>query len=199
MMYPFLQLADQTEIVHSELRADGCVKVYIETPVSEGFKSATCFLPDYRWEGIEGFSEQDISRFKDIIESYSHLIMQTASTTPLTFEELVAIEEIGDKYGWVAPLTDEDRAYFKHFRSVFKRYNITPSKATKLEYDFVIRVAESEFYLQSANPTLTDEDGEYFIYFQSVCKRYNIIPSKATKLEYDFVTRVTDSEFYPQK
>lgn len=33
--------------------------------------------------------------------------------------------------------------------SVYKRYNIIPSKATKLEYEFVTKVAESEFYLQS--------------------------------------------------
>ena len=68
-----------------------------------------------------------------------------------SFEELVAIEEIGAKNGWVAPLTDEDREYFKHFRSVFKRYNINPSKATSLEYDFVTRVTDSEFYLQRIN------------------------------------------------
>ena len=37
------------------------------------------------------------------------------------------------------------------FRSVFKRYNISPSKATRLEYNFVTQVAESEFYLQKAN------------------------------------------------
>ena len=38
-----------------------------------------------------------------------------------------------------------------YLRTVFKRYNIVPSKATRLEYDFVLRVAESEFYLQQAN------------------------------------------------
>lgn len=48
-------------------------------------------------------------------------------------------------------LSQEDREYFAYLRKVFKRYNITPSKATRLEYDFVIRVAESEFYLQKAN------------------------------------------------
>ena len=59
-------------------------------------------------------------------------------------------EQIGEKTGWVTPLTEEDRAFFAYFRSVFKRYNIEPSKATRLEYDFVTRVAESEFYLQRA-------------------------------------------------
>lgn len=49
---------------------------------------------------------------------------------------------------WVVPLEQEDLEYF--VRSVCKRYNIDPSKATRLEYDFVMRVAESEFYLQKA-------------------------------------------------
>ena len=51
---------------------------------------------------------------------------------------------------WVSPLTQEDRDYFAFFRMVCKRYNIVPSKATRLEYEFVTRVAESEFYLQKA-------------------------------------------------
>lgn len=66
-------------------------------------------------------------------------------------EELLWAETIGSEQGWVAPLTQEDKEYFAYLRTVFKRYNIVPSKATRLEYDFVIRVAESEFYLQQAN------------------------------------------------
>lgn len=66
-------------------------------------------------------------------------------------EELLRAEAIGSEQGWVAPLTQEDKEYFAYLRTVFKRYNIVPSKATRLEYDFVLRVAESEFYLQRAN------------------------------------------------
>ena len=65
--------------------------------------------------------------------------------------ELAEIEAHGAESGWVAPTTEEDKAFFAYFRSVFKRYNISPSTATRLEYDFVTRVAESEFYLQKAN------------------------------------------------
>ena len=61
------------------------------------------------------------------------------------------MEAHGAENGWVAPLTQEDKEFFAYFRSVFKRYNISPSKATRLEYDFVTRVAESEFYLQPVN------------------------------------------------
>lgn len=64
---------------------------------------------------------------------------------------LQKVEEHASESGWVSPLTQEDRDFLIYFRSVCKRYNIIPSKATKLEYDFVTRVAESEFYLQQAN------------------------------------------------
>ena len=64
---------------------------------------------------------------------------------------LQQIEQHGAEDGWVAPLTQEDTAYLVHFRAVCKRYNIIPSKATRLEYDFVTKVTDSEFYLQQAN------------------------------------------------
>ena len=60
------------------------------------------------------------------------------------------MEAHGAENGWVSPLTEEDKEFFAYFRSVCKRYNIAPSKATRMEYDFVTRVAESEFYLQRA-------------------------------------------------
>ena len=62
--------------------------------------------------------------------------------------ELEKIEAHGAENVWVAPMAEEDKAFFAYFRSVFKRYNISPSKATRLEYNFVTQVAENEFYLQ---------------------------------------------------
>lgn len=67
------------------------------------------------------------------------------------FEYLQRIEDHAAETGWVAPLTQEDKDYLAYLRSVCKRYNITLSKATRIEFDFVTRVAESEFYLQRAN------------------------------------------------
>lgn len=64
---------------------------------------------------------------------------------------LQEIEEHGAQSGWVEPINQDDHDFLAYFRLVCKRYNIVPSKATKLEYDFVTRVAESEFYLQRAN------------------------------------------------
>ena len=62
--------------------------------------------------------------------------------------ELEKIEAHGAENGWGTPMTEEDKAFFAYFRSVFKRYNISPSKATRLEYNFVTQVTESEFYCQ---------------------------------------------------
>lgn len=60
-------------------------------------------------------------------------------------------EHCGERKGWVQPLSQQEKEYFAYLQSVFHRYNITPAKATRLEYEFVLRVAESEFYLQKAN------------------------------------------------
>ena len=79
MMYPFMTLNDDTEITHSEMKPDGRVKVYIETPDDfGGFRNVTCWLPDYKWEKINGFSEEEIKYFQDYLSSVAHIIMQLA-------------------------------------------------------------------------------------------------------------------------
>ena len=48
MMYLFMKLNDETEIVHSDMKEDGTVKVYIETPdEKDGFHNMTYYLPTY--------------------------------------------------------------------------------------------------------------------------------------------------------
>ena len=75
MMYPFMTLNDDTEITHSEMKLDGRVKVYIETPDDTGgFHNATCWLPEYRWEDIDGYSEAEMAYFKHLIKNNAHLI-----------------------------------------------------------------------------------------------------------------------------
>lgn len=77
MMYPFLTLDDQTEIVHSEMLEDNRVKVYLEKPDAEDcFHYATCYLPSYEWQDVFGFSQEDISRYQEVIESTAHLILE---------------------------------------------------------------------------------------------------------------------------
>lgn len=77
MMYPFMTLEDDTEITHSEMKPDGRVKVYIETPDEKYcFRHATCYLPEYTWEDIYHFSDDKIAMFDEIIRSTAHLIME---------------------------------------------------------------------------------------------------------------------------
>ena len=81
MMYPFLQIDGDTEIVHSDMFPNGEVKVYVEKPdAKDGFHHASCFLPSYRWEDVKGFSTKEIDRYQEVIESTAHLIMEFAQT-----------------------------------------------------------------------------------------------------------------------
>ena len=62
MIYPFMTLNDNTEIVHTEMDSDGKVKVLIETPDEKlAFKQATCILPDFEWINISGYSDSAIT------------------------------------------------------------------------------------------------------------------------------------------
>ena len=73
MMYPFMTLDDDTEIVHSEMLPDGRVKVYIEKPdAKDCFHSAVCYLPDYTWEQISGFSPAEIDRYQKFLVTTAH-------------------------------------------------------------------------------------------------------------------------------
>ena len=77
MMYPFMTLSDDTEIVHSESKPDGRVKVYIETPdEKDGFHNATCWLPEYKWEDINGYSDEEMNKYKDLVVANAHLILE---------------------------------------------------------------------------------------------------------------------------
>ena len=77
MMYPLITLDDQTEIVHSEKKKDGRVKVYVEKPDSKDcFHHMTCYLPGYYVEEVFGFSEEELARYMEVIRSMAHLIME---------------------------------------------------------------------------------------------------------------------------
>ena len=70
MLYPLMTLPDHTEIVHSEsIFEDGKEKVraVIEQPIDYGFKSAVCWLPEYRREKADGFSANEIDRLQKLL------------------------------------------------------------------------------------------------------------------------------------
>ena len=54
------------------------VRVYIETPVWGGFHSATCWLPEEKWENIEGYSDTEMEKFRKLVRNNAHLMMEFA-------------------------------------------------------------------------------------------------------------------------
>ena len=77
MMYRYLTLNDGTEVVHSDMLPDGRVKVFFERPDAvDGFHDATCYLPDYTWEDVSGFSDADMERNEQLLKQVAHIIIE---------------------------------------------------------------------------------------------------------------------------
>ena len=81
MMYPYMELADETLITHSGLlhkEAVPTIDVHFERPTENGFLSARCVLPTYQWKFNEGFSEQEIAFFEEFLLNNAHLLYRYA-------------------------------------------------------------------------------------------------------------------------
>ena len=49
MLYPLITLDDQSELLYSERKPDGQVKIYVEKPDEKDFfHNAVCWLPAYQ-------------------------------------------------------------------------------------------------------------------------------------------------------
>lgn len=76
MMCPYITLAEETEITHSNLIVDGetqKVEVHFERATENGFDSARCSLPSYEWKYNDGFSKEEIEFFNDFLKHNAHL------------------------------------------------------------------------------------------------------------------------------
>ena len=79
MIYKFMTTEDNAEIVHSELKEDGTVMVYVEKPdIKDCFHHMRCSIPSYSIKEVFGFSEEETQRYMDVIKSNSHLIMESS-------------------------------------------------------------------------------------------------------------------------
>ena len=77
MMYPYITLADETEITHSHvMEHEGVqsVEVHFERPTEDGFVSARCVLPSYEWKFNEGFRPDEQALFDEILRHNAHLL-----------------------------------------------------------------------------------------------------------------------------
>ncbi|MDD2981495.1 MAG: hypothetical protein PHN80_16210 [Hespellia sp.] len=81
MMYPYMTLSDETEIVHSQIiEENGRKKVIVnfERPVENGFDSARCELPDYTWIERVGYTDDEIAMFEELLHTNAHLLYKYA-------------------------------------------------------------------------------------------------------------------------
>ena len=81
MMYPYLTLPDETEVVHSHLITEDSMQkilVHFERPTEDGFDSARCSLPEYKWIYNKGFSESEISHFEQLLHEKKEELYQCA-------------------------------------------------------------------------------------------------------------------------
>lgn len=79
MMYPYMKLADETEIVHSQvIEKDGksSIIVNFERPTQEGFDSARCIIPEYKWLEVKGYSNEEIEIFEKLLHENEQLIFK---------------------------------------------------------------------------------------------------------------------------
>ena len=82
MMYPYMTLSDETEIVHSQFIEDKGIKkviVNFERPTDNGFDSARCELPEYKWTEKEGYSDEEIAFFENLLHRNAHLLYKYAA------------------------------------------------------------------------------------------------------------------------
>ena len=78
-MYPYISLPDETEITYSHIieRNDRKeVEVHFERPTNSGFDVARCVLPSYEWVKREGFSNEEIIFFEQLLQHNAHLFFR---------------------------------------------------------------------------------------------------------------------------
>ena len=78
MIYPFMTIKDDIEVVHTEVREDNTVKVYFEQPVYLGFHSIECILPTYEWSENKGFTDEELKYIDKFLHSVEEIIFDLA-------------------------------------------------------------------------------------------------------------------------
>ena len=81
MMYPYMSLADGTEIMHSQLTEKGEVHIHFERAHESGFDSVRCTLPSYSWTVWEGeFTPEEMEFYAEFVHKNAHLLYKYAKS-----------------------------------------------------------------------------------------------------------------------
>lgn len=128
-MRQLFEAKDGTILNCSRLHPDGKIKACIECEKNlfdVDIDRATCWLPEYRWEDIRGFSSVEIAKTEKFIKSVIDQINESA--TAQSEEHPTYFSALNDPYtyGGVGNDLMNCGAYFGHFSFIF-----TPIKNQK--------------------------------------------------------------------
>lgn len=92
MMYPYIELPDETLITHSHLLGEDeekSVEVHFERPKPYGFDMARCSLPSYKWIIRDGYTDDEIVMFERLLHDAAHLFYKYAANGGLNIAKVV--------------------------------------------------------------------------------------------------------------
>ena len=92
MMYPYITLADETLITHSHLLGEGenkRVEVHFERPKPYGFDMARCVLPTYDWIIRDGYTDDEIYMFEQLLQKGAHSFYRYAESGGVSIAKVV--------------------------------------------------------------------------------------------------------------
>ena len=92
MMYPYITLADDTLITHSHLLGDEdkrSVEVHFERPKAYGFDMARCVLPSYQWVIRDGYTDDEIALFEQLLKANAHTFFKYAAVGGMNIAKAV--------------------------------------------------------------------------------------------------------------
>ena len=78
MLYPYIELPDETIVTHSEIKPDNTVLINFEQPIENWFREARITLPSYKWLYNEWFGNEQIASFEDFVHKNSAVIYKYA-------------------------------------------------------------------------------------------------------------------------
>ncbi|MCL2363893.1 MAG: hypothetical protein FWC71_04435 [Defluviitaleaceae bacterium] len=83
MMFPYITLAEETEVTHSQLLSRNNqqeIEVHFERPTDDGFNEARCILPSYKWISQIGYTNDEVASFTQFLHNNAHLLFKYAET-----------------------------------------------------------------------------------------------------------------------
>ncbi|MCL1821004.1 MAG: hypothetical protein FWG36_10175 [Oscillospiraceae bacterium] len=92
MMYPYIELADETLITHSHLKQEDGIKivdVHFERPKPYGFDMARCRIPSYEWIMRDGYSDDEIAIFERMCRNGAHTFYKYAEIGGMDIAKVV--------------------------------------------------------------------------------------------------------------